>query len=124
MRGSDTLVSDERHLSAAKNQSLCRDANEQMLRELRDHEASRAEFMCECADLSCSRRMSLDLEEYEAVRRFPTRFIVAAGHAERWVERVVDELAGYCVVEKVGPGGIAAIKLDGRSRSKAGGTSV
>jgi hypothetical protein len=118
MRESDVLVSDAQQVDAAKNQSLCRDANEQILEGQNGRDDSQLEFICECADLSCDRRMSLDLEEYEAVRRFPTRFIVVAGHADRWVERVVVERPEYRVVEKFGPGGIAAIKLDRRLRAQ------
>jgi hypothetical protein len=110
------LVPHAHELSNVKHQSLCRDANEQILNERRAEGPGRTEFMCECADLSCDRRMTLDLEEYEAVRRFPTHFIVSTGHADRWRERIVEERVGYSVVEKFGPDGIAAVKLDRRSR--------
>jgi hypothetical protein len=103
-------------LTVVKNQSLCRDANEQAFRELGGQHFGQAEFTCECGDLSCGRRLTLALEEYEAVRRFPTRFLVSVGHDQRSFERVVEEHDRYCVVEKFGPGGIAAIKLARRSR--------
>jgi hypothetical protein len=103
-------------LTVVKNQSLCRDANEQVFRELGGQHVGQAEFMCECADLSCGRRLTLALEEYEAVRRFPTRFLVSVGHVRRSSERIVEEYDRYSVVEKFGPDGIAAIKLDRRSR--------
>ena len=56
----------------------------------------------------------LTLENYEEVRRFPTHFIVAAGHVCGEYERVVEQVDGYVVVEKFGEAGIEALKWDKR----------
>jgi hypothetical protein len=106
------------HLGVAKSQSVCREANEQIAEEARTSSEHDAEFVCECADLGCRRPLSLPIEEYEMVRHVPTHFIVAIEHVDHLVERVVDERAGYAVVELSGQGGVAAVKLDRRIRQR------
>ena len=73
-------------------------------------------FVCECANETCTERITLALKEYEEVRSFPTRFIVVAGHVYRDYERVVEHVDGYMVVEKFGEAGKEALKRDARSR--------
>jgi repressor of nif and glnA expression len=53
---------------------------------------------CECGDLNCSGEIAMSLEEYEAVRLHPTRFLVKEGHEVTDVVRVVDYGTGYVVV--------------------------
>ena len=55
--------------------------------------------------------------EYEAVRRFPTRFFVKEGHEVAGGERVVGESEGYVVVEKIGAEGLRAVAIDPRRRA-------
>ena len=73
-------------------------------------------FVCECANETCTERITLAIEEYEEVRSFPTRFIVVAGHVYPEYERVVANVDGYMVVEKFGEAGKEAFKLDERRR--------
>jgi len=48
------------------------------------------EFVCECADESCTARIRLSLGEYERLRADPRRFVVLTGHeASPDVERIV-----------------------------------
>jgi hypothetical protein len=72
------------------------------------------DLVCECANGGCFDRLRISPEEYEGVRRFPTRFIVKAGHANQQVERVVEDCDRYVVVEKIGPDAEAAILEDPR----------
>ena len=58
--------------------------------------------MCECADPDCAHRITAELDDYEDVRADPTHFLIAEGHDEPRIERVVDERGGYAVVEKFG----------------------
>ena len=106
---------EQRQLRAARNQSLHRDANERIEQSLPS--GIFIEFACECSNVACPVLLPLSIEEYEGVRRFPTRFIVRPGHDDEQVERVVDENGRFAVVEKFGVGGLAALKLDPRGRS-------
>jgi hypothetical protein len=105
---------ERRQVRAAKNQSLFREVNER-IEELRPSELL-MEFACECSNTGCTASLPLDTDEYEAVRLFPTHFIVMPGHELDEVERVVELNERYAVVEKFGAGGPAAVRLDPRAR--------
>jgi hypothetical protein len=64
-------------------------------------------------------QITLTLSRYEDARRVPTRFIVKAGHVYREFERVVETVADYAVVEKVGEAGKQAARLDQRRALKS-----
>jgi hypothetical protein len=97
------------------SQVLFRELNEEIA--ARGHGVVRElEVVCECERRSCTGGVYLSAAEYEAVRRFPTRFIVRNGHAADEGERVVEEHPGYLVVEKVGRSAQVAIRLDPRRR--------
>ncbi|MGI8420667.1 MAG: hypothetical protein ACR2MU_00125 [Gaiellaceae bacterium] len=72
------------------------------------------EFICECSASTCIERVTLTLLEYEHVRAEGSRFFVIPGHANVEVELVVEETAGYHVVEKDGAAGIVAEFTDPR----------
>jgi hypothetical protein len=72
------------------------------------------DVVCECVNGACLERLVLPLDAYEAVRRFPTRFVVKEGHASEDVEREVDGGRGFVVVEKSGVDAEQAILLDPR----------
>ena len=72
-------------------------------------------FVCECANETCTERITVALKQYEEVRSFSTRFIVVAGHVYPEYERVVAHVDGYMVVEKFGEAGKEAFKLDART---------
>ncbi len=100
----------------ARNQAVFRAVNERIeSTNVRFGVAlKRTDFVCECADQDCMERLTLPLEKYEEVRRFPTHFIVAAGHIYREYETVVEQVDGYVVVEKFGEAGTEALKWDKR----------
>ena len=70
--------------------------------------------VCECVNDDCVERLVVPVELYEAVRRFPTRFLVKEGHVAGDVEGEVESRDGVVVVEKIGAGAEDAIVLDPR----------
>jgi hypothetical protein len=103
-------------LRVGQNQSLSRSVNEQIeSTSVRFGVVSeQVEFVCECAVEDCTERVTLTLAEYEKLRRVPTRFIVKPGHVYLEFERVVEEVNGYAVVEKLGEAAAEARILDRR----------
>jgi hypothetical protein len=91
----------------AKNEALFRDVNER-ISEINQELAPGTPnpdlidgLVCECSDPQCVERVGpLTITEYEAIRKEPTRFIIAADHQAADVERVVERQRGYWVVEK------------------------
>jgi len=75
----------------------------------------RSEFLCECSQEQCKEPISISIEEYEAVRRVSTRFLVLPGHEDKSVERILERSDRYFVVEKTGDAAAEADDLDPRS---------
>jgi hypothetical protein len=98
-------------------QLFFRRLNEQ-IRLLADGLGLDAEFdlVCECTDGDCFEGLTVSAEDYEGIRRFPTRFVAKPGHAADQVERVVEETASFLVVEKIGADAQTAIRFDARRR--------
>ena len=72
------------------------------------------QFLCECSNPSCTELLRMTLDDYEAVRAKGNRFALAAGHEDLRIERVVESLPGYEIVEKFGEGADVARQLDPR----------
>jgi hypothetical protein len=87
----------------ARTESAFREVNEAIADTAARFEADEADFICECADPRCAHRVSAELEEYEEVRSEPTHFLLAPGHHEPKVERVVERTAEFDVIEKATP---------------------
>ena len=85
----------------AKTESLFRNVNEGIKEASDRFDSDAAEFVCECGDPACTKRIAVSLEEYEAVREQATRFMVSPGHVKGPVERVVSRRSGYSVIEKI-----------------------
>jgi hypothetical protein len=85
----------------ARNEAFFRAVNEGIAEASEKFESEEAEFLCECGDPRCIHRVEVPLEEYEAVREHPTRFIVRRGHVEDRIEEVVKGRRRYLIVEKV-----------------------
>lgn len=92
---------------AARNEALFRQVNEEVAG-LGQGSGSGGSFVCECSDASCIERIQVALDDYEAVRANPRRFILKPGHEHVELERVVERRDGYLVVEKVGGAGAVA----------------
>ena len=99
---------DERATRIGKNEALFREVNER-IREISAYDQD-AEFLCECGDESCTRPITMTLDEYEQLRGDATHFAVVPGHVAPDVESVISQGERYWVVEKdVGePAGLAA----------------
>jgi hypothetical protein len=104
----------DRSLQDTRSQLLFRELNQQ-LRKIAGGGA--VDVVCECVNGACLDRLMVPLDEYEAVRRFPTRFVVKEGHVASDVERAVESLDGYVVVEKSGADAEHAILLDPRRKA-------
>jgi hypothetical protein len=89
------------HERRAMTEALFRDVNERIAESAERFDAERTEFICECADPNCTHRVSASLAEYENVRAEPTKFLLAPGHEEDDIERVVSDRGRFRVVEKV-----------------------
>lgn len=85
----------------ARNESFFRAVNEGIAEASEKFESEEAEFLCECGDAHCTRRIEVPLEEYEALREHPTRFLVRQGHVIAEVEKVVRRWRRYAIVDKV-----------------------
>jgi len=104
----------ERSSHDARSQLLFRELNEQLFKIAG---AGDVAAVCECVNGACFDRMVVSRDEYEAVRRFPTRFVVKEGHMAHDVERAVESHDGYVVVEKSGADAEHAIMLDPRRKA-------
>jgi hypothetical protein len=89
------------HERRATTESLFRDVNERIAESAERFEAEDTEFVCECADPNCTHRVPATLEEYEQVRAEPTTFLIAPGHEQPDIERVVSTRGRFQIVEKV-----------------------
>lgn len=86
----------------ARTEAAFREVNEAIAQTAERFDADEADFVCECADPDCADRMTADLDDYEEVRAEATHFLVAPGHDEPRVERVLERRGEYHIVEKVG----------------------
>ena len=90
---------------AARSEAAFRELNELM---------SPKHYACECSSPTCYATLELAIEEYEAARSHPRRFVIRPGHESLAVERVVERHDRYWVVEKTGVAGEIARKTDPR----------
>ena len=109
----------------ARNDSIFRDANEQIdarARELGTDEQEVVPFICECANEHCTTIVPLLLGEYEGVRTNSRQFLTAFGH-ERFegLSEVVATNHNHLVVLKSGRAGDIAEALDRRREQNGTG---
>ena len=80
------------------NERLIRDANEEHAAEAVEWASGEMslvadeelEFWCACGRPDCDVKLVLTVGEYEAVHRLPHRFVVAEGHENPEIERIVE----------------------------------
>jgi hypothetical protein len=92
---------DKPEVRIAKTESLFRDVNERIAESAQGSGSEDAAFVCECADPACTEQVEAPLDAYEEVREDGTRFLLAPGHEDKRVERVVERRRRYHVVRKV-----------------------
>jgi hypothetical protein len=85
----------------AETEALFREVNERIAETAERFDARMTEFQCECGDLSCNERIETSLVAYEEVRADGATFLLAEGHEDDSVERILDRRRGHAVVEKV-----------------------
>jgi hypothetical protein len=105
---------DDRDERRTLNEVAFRDLNEE-IHQSNGANGSEVGVVCECGSADCVRVVKVTRNEYEAVRSIPTWFIVAPGHRQNDIERVVLRDERYMVVEKVGEAGELAEETDPRS---------
>lgn len=85
----------------AQVEALFRDVNERIAESAQRFQADSTEFVCECSDANCTRRIEATLVEYEAVHADGATFILAPGHEQGAIERVVERHNRFHIVEKM-----------------------
>jgi hypothetical protein len=86
-----------------RNQILFREVNERVREVAAPLLGARkeGEFLCECGHEACIETIRLDVEEYEAVRASPHRFLMVPGHQDGRVETTSVQANGrFVVVER------------------------
>jgi hypothetical protein len=103
----------------AQNQALFRDVNERLnaAKMSRSIWVTTSEWVCECAEETCTERIQMTPEEYEQLRQDSTHFAVAPddNHVVPDVERIVEKRERYWVVEKLDEAAEVAEELDARA---------
>ena len=101
-----------------ENEALFREVNERLKERKRDDSgwALPSQWVCECAEGSCTQRIEMSPLEYEQLRSEPTHFAVFPNeeHVSLDVERIVEKRDGYWVVEKIGDAAEVAEETDPR----------
>ena len=100
----------------ANTEALFREVNERVAERATAFAADEAEFVCECADPSCTHRIPASLAEYEEVRAEGDLFLVVEGHEEAAdMERVVERRPRFNVVRKLRQLGALARRMNPRT---------
>ena len=92
-----------------RNQALCREANEAVLRAAgalsspAEEAEPQFDFLCECARRVCAELISLTVREYDEIRGDPAAFVVAPGHEIESIEKLVRSGPRFRVVRKFHP---------------------
>ncbi len=102
----------------ARNQALFREVNERLLELADGSRDGSMQFVCECSLEDCTDTLTMNHEQYEAVRAHSTFFVVTNGHEILQVEKVIDQNDGYTIVQKVTASDYA-IETDPRRRNGA-----
>ena len=85
----------------ANTESLFRDVNERIAESAQGFDADSTQFVCECSDAGCAERVETTIDEYEEVLSDGATFLLAPGHADGDIERVVADRGGFQIVEKI-----------------------
>jgi transcription initiation factor TFIID subunit TAF12 len=94
-------MDDSPEMKKALTESAFREVNERIAERAQRFESGSTEFICECADPRCTNHVQATVDEYEQVREDGATFMVAPGHADGTIERLVEHRRRFMVVEKV-----------------------
>jgi len=94
-------MDDSPEVKKARTESAFREVNERIAESAERFDAGSTEFICECADPDCTHRVEASLDEYEEVREDGATFLLAPGHGDGSIERVVEHRGNFMIVEKV-----------------------
>ena len=101
-----------------ENEALFREVNERLKDRKEDDSvwASPSEWLCECAEETCTERIEMSPREFEQLRSDATHFAVAPSkeHVSPDIERIVERRERYWVVEKLGEAAEVAEETDPR----------
>lgn len=92
---------EERAIQRGRTEAAFREVNERIAENARRFASGETEFICECADVHCTDRIKVTLEEYERVRADGATFLLAPDHRDPSIERVIVQRPRFHVVEKV-----------------------
>ena len=84
--------------AAAAARALAREVNRQIERVALRFESQDGDFLCECGRADCSRRVRLQISEYDAIRD-AGRYVTVPGHELAPFDRVVEKHRAYVVAE-------------------------
>jgi hypothetical protein len=89
----------------SRNQILFREVNERVREVVAPllTAGEEGEFLCECGDEACLETILLELDEYEAVRASPHRFVMLPGHEDGIGEATAHASGRFVIVEKSTP---------------------
>jgi hypothetical protein len=102
-----------------RNQILFREVNERVREVAAPLLGARkeGEFLCECGHEACIETIRLDVEEYEAVRASPHRFVMVPGHQDGKVKATPVQGNGRFVVVEISAFREQAASHDPRRRN-------
>jgi hypothetical protein len=94
-------IEPQEHSDEEQRHRIFREVNERIRNLSPDHFDRQAlnEWVCECCDVTCSRRVELSLEEFDEIHAQRGRFLVAPGHEAGGRARVVQSHPRFVVVE-------------------------
>jgi len=58
------------------------------------------EFVCECSDLNCQKRIAVTISEYEKLHKRNDRFLIVNGHKSPTVEKTIERKGKLELVQK------------------------
>ena len=88
------------HDKEARNQALFREVNEHVEQLANGASADRHDqLICECGNPDCTQRIALTRAEYEGVRAYASRFVVALNHENPETESIIEQNERFAVVE-------------------------
>jgi hypothetical protein len=102
---------DTRDDRVARNEAMYRAVNREIERASEDAGVGsddQLEVLCECGQEGCSTTLAVTITEYDEAHGQRDRFVVASGHEDPQIERVVTRKDHYLVVDKFGEAEVVA----------------